>query len=217
MTPTRLLPLLLLLTTACDPPVPDRPREGPDPESCSDGLDNDRDGDLDCEDEGCADSEACTGVVPFLTEEATPATLTTGGGSTLYGLSVQLTWHDDGLVPLDIDGDATPDLGCEDSVDLDIVDPLNRQVWSFGYVNQTTGWSGEDCRDGLGAFNWCHVIGRQATLHQTCTVTEIEPGATTFAHAGEAEQLTFVLESGVDCYTWGANPSYYVLLGCLSM
>ena len=35
--------------------------EGDDPGECTDGADNDRDGDFDCNDDGCEDSPHCEG------------------------------------------------------------------------------------------------------------------------------------------------------------
>ncbi len=61
-------PLLLLLALlglafvlmAAD--CSEEPEEGANPADCSDGADNDGDGDFDCNDSGCAGSDACTGT-----------------------------------------------------------------------------------------------------------------------------------------------------------
>lgn len=46
---------MLLILLACAGGDP----EGTDPETCADGVDNDADGEIDCDDAGCADVEGC--------------------------------------------------------------------------------------------------------------------------------------------------------------
>ena len=50
---------LLFVLPACDAEV-----EGDEPGECGDGVDNDQDGTLDCNDEGCAIATTCAGGAP---------------------------------------------------------------------------------------------------------------------------------------------------------
>jgi hypothetical protein len=56
----RRLSLILLLAMACGDD--DTRTEGTEPGDCSDGADNDADGDFDCDDSGCAGAPACDGM-----------------------------------------------------------------------------------------------------------------------------------------------------------
>ena len=55
------LVMVMLLMGCIDSTRGDTEYEGDTPQECSDGADNDRDGDFDCADDGCAGSPACTG------------------------------------------------------------------------------------------------------------------------------------------------------------
>ena len=74
-------------------------------------------------------------------------------GTTSVGTSVGTSfvvtpaWMDDGAVPTDSDGDGVLDSGCDDTLNIQITDPLGLTDWSFGMVESgANGWSGEDCQ-----------------------------------------------------------------------
>jgi formylglycine-generating enzyme required for sulfatase activity len=115
--------------------------EGTTPGDCTDGIDNDGDGDLDCDDDGCIDSSDCSGEPDTGTEDT--------GGET-----------DDSSVDNDGDGISENDGDCDDS-DATIypgasdatVDGVDQDCNSFdgpdndgdGFAPQSAG--GTDCDD----------------------------------------------------------------------
>ena len=138
-------------------------------------------------------------------------------------LAVTVTWTDDGQVPTDIDGDGLPDVGCGDSVELQVFDPLGETDWIFGLTEtgSPNGWYGEDCFLGYAVFNHCHPFNGTAIVLDevtSCSVLDIIDGATTYFSADKDPFLTYYLEDSVgNCYTWGEDPSYYGPLACTSL
>jgi len=142
--------------------------------------------------------------------------------TTITQFSVAVTWIDDGNVPFDTDGDGLPDVGCGDSVDIVILDPLGELNWHFGMA-QTGGpplWTGEDCYVGYANYNICHPIGVAATLNEvtSCSVTDIVAGSRTYFSANLDPVLTYYLEDSLgNCFIWGHDPAYYGPLACMQI
>ncbi|MBN95879.1 MAG: hypothetical protein CL928_17700, partial [Deltaproteobacteria bacterium] len=65
-----ILLLTCLLITACEPAGDENSVEGDEAGECSDGVDNDQDGNTDCNDDGCINAIDCTSIGD---DDATPA------------------------------------------------------------------------------------------------------------------------------------------------
>jgi len=151
------------------------------------------------------------------TDTGRPDTDTTESGE----LVVSVQWNDDGLTPLDTDGDSLPDINCDDSVDIAITDPLLETAWSFGMAETGSGngWFGEDCFEGYANFNFCHSIGINANIPEvsSCSALDVADGATLF-DAEKDPFLTYYLEDSLgNCFVWGHDTSYYGPLACVDM
>lgn len=129
------------------------------------------------------------------------------------------------------DADGIPDTGFDP--DLTVVSTENAVAnfpdlvtFEFGFAQTgaggDSGWFGEDC-DGLvsNGQEICHPLVPDSTLSLTRveTVSEIEPGSTTYNYVNfpvdRTVGLTFVIfgydeaNDLVDCWTQGDSPSYY--------
>ena len=139
-------------------------------------------------------------------------------GSTTVPWCPILDWTDDGASPADTDGDGLNDTGCGDSLAICIVDPLGVTNWDFGMAEEGAyGWTGEDCLNGYGAYSLCHPIGLMHVLNQVCRPDEVVPGQTTLLDAEKEPFLTYYLDDGAVCFTFGRDTSYYASLGCTEM
>jgi len=156
----------------------------------------------------------------------TADTATTGDDdddtTTVVGeLTVTVTWTDDGLTPEDTDGDSLPDINCDDSVGIVIVDPLLETAWDFGMAETGSGngWYGEDCYEGYASFNFCHSIGINASIPEvsSCSALDVADGAT-LLDAEKDPFLTYYLADSLgNCWVWGHDTSYYGPLACEEM
>ena len=170
---------------------------------------------------GCgADKDSDTVVTgPGTSAGTTGGTTTTGCTSTAFYATA--SWADDGLVPTDSDGDGFPDTGCGDSVVIDIIDPLGVLAWEFGMAetDSASGWLGEDCFNGSGAYALCHPIGIDHTLDEvaTCAAADVLPGTSTLLDASRDAALTYYLSDGTSCFVWGHDVDYYLSLGCFDL
>ncbi len=194
--------------------------EGDEPFECEDGADNDQDGDFDCDDEGCEDSPECEDIdddPPFADDDD----YYYGDDDTFPGttyLTVWANWLDDGQVPTDIDGDSLPDVGCGDSVTVQISDPFGETDWRFGMAEtgSSWGWFGEDCYVGYANFNFCHRVGFNTTIPEvtSCSVFDVMDGRT-LMDSSKDPFLTYYLEDSMgNCFVWGHDPTYYGPLNC---
>jgi hypothetical protein len=142
--------------------------------------------------------------------------------TTTPGLTVDVTWTDDGLTPEDTDGDSLPDINCDDSVNVTISDPLGQTSWMFGMAEtgSPAGWYGEDCYLGYASFNFCHSIGIDSTITEVtdCSAMSVADGMT-LLDAEKDPFLTYYLEDGTtgDCFVWGEDTTYYGPLSCTEM
>ncbi len=210
--------------------------EGDEPLECEDGADNDNNGLFDCDDEGCAASPACQDDANTKTvggdadtdadadadadADTDTDTDTDGTTTTITQFAVTVTWTDDGNVPTDTDGDSLPDVGCGDSVQVSVSDPLGETQWAFGMseTGMPNGWTGEDCYVGYLNFNYCHLFNGTVLVLQevtTCSVMDIVPGSRTYFSADKDPFLTYYLEDSLgNCFIWGEDPTYYGPLNC---
>lgn len=126
-----------------------------------------------------------------VTASGTPA------GQTTPAFSVTVTWTDGGGV------------GCDDSVRIQIVDPLGVQDWDFGMIRSD--YSGEDCLSGV-----CHPITVDHTLLQVsdCQAASVVPGSTTFFDASSEPETYYLSDRTGACFLWGLDVAYYAALGC---
>lgn len=100
------------------------------------------------------------------------------------------------------------------TLEVSIDDPAGRTGWQLGMAETeagSRGWYGEDCLTGTGPYAWCHPIdGDTLLLERVPTPAEVVGGETTLFWPGM--NLTWYLDDGEDCWTWGHDPSWYA--GC---
>ena len=136
---------------------------------------------------------------------------------------VTVNWFDDGLVPADTDGDGLPDVGCGDTLQVVVNDPMGNTNWSFGMAEtgSPVGWYGEDCFMGYGGFNYCHdFTGDTLNLAEVtdCSVLSVVEGQTTLFDAAKDPYLTYILGNDQnECWVWGHDVSYYAALPCTEL
>lgn len=163
--------LALHLSACSEEPVPFFFGEGPDGLTCSDGLDNDADGLTDCDDPGCAGSEACGGPGPDIGD--VDVRDADAGGDDIGTDSAP----GDVATP-DADVESEADADAESEPDADAVDdavlppgPLERAVaadvcerWRLDRADLREGtWSGETAACSPGELD---QLGRDNTLRQ---------------------------------------------------
>lgn len=160
------------------------------------------------------------------TTAGTPTGVTTGSTTTVprsasSGLGFVVDWTNDGYTPTDTDGDGLPDAGCDDSLSIEILDPLAIPSWSFGIAETqiANGWTGEDCLNGYGSYTLCHTIGLTATLNEvsSCQASDVVAGSTTLFHAEQNPFVTYMFHDGSYCFAFGNDPAYYQSLGCFQL
>ncbi len=193
--------------------------EGDEPFECEDGADNDQNGDFDCDDEGCQDSPDCDDVDDVPTFTAGDDDDDDDDIPTVF--EVLVDWTDDGETPTDTDGDSLPDVGCGDTVRVQISDPLGETTWFFGMAEtgHPAGWFGEDCYMGYGPFSFCHSVGIDTTIPEVtdCSAYSVQDGRTLF-DAEKDPYLTYYLEDSMaNCFVWGHDTAYYGPLTCTLM
>jgi len=143
------------------------------------------------------------------------------GPTTTGNLVVSANWTDDGQQPQDTDGDSLPDVGCGDSVQITIQDPLGEPSWSFGMAEtgQPNGWTGEDCYMGYAWINVCHSVGINSSIPEvtSCSALDVTDGRT-LLDASKDPFLTYFLEDSLgNCFVWGHDTSYYGPMVCTPM
>lgn len=133
-----------------------------------------------------------------------------------------IDWSDDGLVPVDSDGDGLLDSGCGDRLNLGVYDYVAGREWEFGLVETASpgGWTGEDCLNGYGTTAICHRV--QAPTHtlsevESCQAEDVVASQTTLFDAGRDVRLTYTFAEGGDCFAFGHDPTYYDSLGCVPL
>jgi len=89
-------------------------------------------------------------------------------------------------------------------------------------------WTGEDCVYGYESegtvLSWCHDIGDGGgSLTYGGDRAALVPGSTAFEDATAGSRVSYILESDPEfggdgsCHVWGADPTYYDGLGCISL
>lgn len=93
-------------------------------------------------------------------------------------------------------------------------------AFDFGVV-QTAGctddcWTAESCLPSAHGVSVCHDAGTTGVVLDRVSGTDVlEASRTTRTSSALAEQLTFLLDDGATCYTWGHAPAQVAeLLGC---
>ncbi|MBM4365779.1 MAG: hypothetical protein FJ102_06155 [Deltaproteobacteria bacterium] len=82
------------------------------------------------------------------------------------------------------------------------------------------GWYGEDCLDGPGPnsgdYDICHVmVGCELCLATVRDPADVVPSETTLLTDTIASNITYLLATEADCWTWGDDTRYYTsALGC---
>jgi len=72
-------------------------------------------------------------------------------------------------------------------------------------------WVAEGCYEDVEGMAFCHDAGTTGvTLTRALTVDEVSASETTLFSSEQEGFLTFVLDNGTDCYTWGSTPGYYI-------
>lgn len=76
-------------------------------------------------------------------------------------------------------------------------------------------WLAEGCFESTGGYAFCHDAGTTGvSLATVATPDEVVSSATTLFSDSLADAMTYVLDDGSDCYTWGSTPGYYIDYGC---
>lgn len=139
------------------------------------------------------------------------------------GVSHQVTWTDDGLLPTDTDADGAPDTGCGDSLEIRLW-PYQRTAtpdftWSFGLVGTSPGARVDEACLAPDGDPRCHTVGLVHELHQVadCDPANLELGATTLLDASAEPRLGYVIANNCGCATFGEGSSFYLALGCVDL
>ncbi len=92
---------------------------------------------------------------------------------------------------------------------------------SFGFAQTAdcagdTCWQAESCMPDASGLSICHDLdASKLELVPVAAADHLIPSSTTLVGPGLEGKLTFMLDAGTACYTWGHNPSYYAdALGC---
>ena len=92
---------------------------------------------------------------------------------------------------------------------------------SFGYAQTgdcttTTCWQGESCASDTAGPSVCHALtGETLKLTHVTAADHLVPSSTTLVTPDMRGTLTFLLDTGSECFTWGHSPAHYAdAFGC---
>ena len=89
----------------------------------------------------------------------------------------------------------------------------------FGIVEQggcgDQCWEAESCEGETAGYSFCHDAGTSGVaLALVSSPDDVVDGSTTLFSSAITNDLGYVLDSGSDCYTWGAAGSYWSAWSC---
>jgi len=139
-----------------------------------------------------------------------------GYSSYSYGTTYSGNARDDsaGFGPADVTVAIT-----DEGLTLRLVDAPSPMTFGYAQTGDCEGdtcWQAESCASNTSGPAVCHdVTSNLLQLAHVSAADHLVPSSTTMVTPGMLGSLTFVLDGGDACYTWGHNPDYYAQnFGC---
>jgi hypothetical protein len=107
----------------------------------------------------------------------------------------------------------------DEGVTVRLVDPPSPMTFGFAQTGDCEGdtcWLAESCASNTSGPAVCHdITSTQLQLAHVSAADHLVPSSTTMVTPALLGALTFVLDGGDACYTWGHNPDFYAqTFGC---
>jgi len=141
------------------------------------------------------------------------------GGSLYYSYSYGTTSTSRGNI-------TTADFGPEDIVvsltheglTIQMVEDARELAFGMTQTGDCAGacWSSESCGASPDSASICHDVPPNGlTLVPVSAADQVLPSVTSLVRPELQGSLTFIVDDGAECYTWGHNPAHYVdQFGC---